>query len=83
MADLYVCPSCGETEDCACSELATAKRQLVLAERNVRDKLGWLIIRIVERMPDVCSACAAGPKQRCPLCVAVTEAKKKIGEVLE
>lgn len=83
MADLYVCPTCGETEDCACRDLATARRAARDADQEVRRSLGWLVMRLVQRMPDVCTACVDTPAaKRCPLCLAVARTKKTIDEVL-
>ena len=81
MADLHVCATCGETEDCACSDLARARRELHLAHQEVNAKLGWLVVRLVQRMPSTCTACE-GKTKRCPLCVAVESAKKTIASVL-
>lgn len=86
MADLYVCPTCGETEDCACHDLSEARRNLVKAEGELRHKLGWLTIRLVARMPDRCGQCASvtppPPAKLCPMCAAVEAAKRTIDGVL-
>lgn len=83
MADLYVCPTCKETEDCACSDLSRAKRTALEAEREVRRALGWLAVRLVQQMPDACTACASMPiGKRCAMCVQVAFAKKQIEDTL-
>ena len=83
MADLYVCPTCGETEDCACSDLDKARRERAKAGQEVNRALGWLVVRLVQRMPDVCGTCSTSPSNiRCPLCKAVANAKKTIEQVL-
>ncbi len=81
MADLYVCPKCDETEDCACDRLASALRDVEKARKDARRRLGELLVTLVSRMPAQCSCCEkAPPGTRCPLCLAVHYAKEKIND---
>ena len=81
MADLYVCPVCGETEDCACSDLSNAMREVQKAKGDVRVKLGALVVAIVKRAPAACATCLEKePRDRCAMCTAILKAKGHINE---